>query len=76
MKIFARYLLLENVSFHPDDDFNGYVNIKTKKSTYMKKEADLGNTFVKSCFWVFENEGVDVYEVMYEIKLAENVVAM
>lgn len=71
VKIFAKHLIFENVRFHPDDDFNDYVNIKTNLPTYTKEEANLRNALMKSCFLVCENEGVDVYEVMHEVRNVE-----
>ncbi len=41
---FAKQIITEGVSFHPDDDFNDYVNFKENTPTYTK-EAYLMNDF-------------------------------
>ena len=71
VKIFVMHLILENISFHPDDDFNDYVNIKTNLPTYTKEKADLRKALMSSWFLVCENEGADVYEVKGEVELAK-----
>ena len=43
VKAFAKQLIAEGVTFHPDDDFNDYVNFKEDKPCYTKEEADLRN---------------------------------
>ena len=39
VKAFAKQLIAEGVSFHPDDDFNDYVNFKEDKPTYTKRRS-------------------------------------
>lgn len=31
VKTFAKQLTSEGISFHPDDDFNNYINMETEK---------------------------------------------
>lgn len=71
VKTFAKQLIAEGVSFHPDDDFNDYVIFKEDKPCYSKEEADLRNELMNNCFEVCENEGVDIYELMLEVTLIE-----
>lgn len=71
VKSFAKQLIAEGVSFHPDDDFNDYVNFKENKPTYIKEEADLRNDLMSKCFEVCEKEGVDIYDVTLEVSLIE-----
>ena len=71
VKAFAKQLIAEGVSFHPDDDFNDYVNFKENKPTYTKEEADFRNGLMNKCFEVCEKEGVDIYDVMHEVSLIE-----
>lgn len=71
VKAFAKHLIAEGVSFHPDDDFNDYVNFKENTLTYTKEEADLRNDLMKKCFEVCEKEGIDIYDVMLEVSLIE-----
>ena len=68
---FAKQIIGEGVSFHPDDDFNDYVNFKDDKPTYTKEEADLRNDLMSKCFEVCEKEGVDIYDVTLEVSLIE-----
>jgi len=71
VKAFAKQLIAEGVSFHPDDDFNDYVYFKEDKPCYSKEEADLRNALMNNCFEVCEKEGVDIYELMLEVTLIE-----
>ncbi len=68
---FAKQIISERVSFHPDDDFNDYVNFKENKPCYTKEEAEIRNELMSSCFDVCEKEGVDIYDVMLEVTLIE-----
>ena len=40
---FAKQLVQEGTSFHPDDDFNDYIVTKTDKPCYTKEEAEVRN---------------------------------
>lgn len=71
VKAFAKQLIAEDVSFHPDDDFNDYVFFKENRPCYTKEEADLRNELMSSCFEVCEKGGVDIYAVMLEVTLIE-----
>lgn len=71
VKAFAKQLIAEGVSFHPDDDFNDYVNFKEDKPSYTNEEADFRNELMSKCFEVSEKEGADIYEVMLEVSLKE-----
>ena len=68
---FAKNLIAEGVSFHPDDDFGDIVNNKTNKPTYTKSEASKRNNLMNQSFDVCEKEGVDIYDFMLETTLKE-----
>lgn len=67
VKKFAKQLTAEGLSFHPDDDFNDYINFSTNEPSYNTEEADLRNELMNQCFEICENEGVDIYEIMLEV---------
>ena len=71
VKAFAKQIIAEDVSFHPDDDFNVYVNFKENTPYYSKQEADIRNNLMNMCFEVCEKEGVDIYNLMLEVTLVE-----
>jgi hypothetical protein len=71
VKTFAKQIIAEDVSFHPDDDFNVYVNFKENTPYYSKQEADIRNNLMSMCFEVCEKEGVDIYDLMLEATLVE-----
>jgi len=71
VKSFAKQIISEGVSFHPDDDFNDYVNLADNKPCYSKQDADLRNIVMSECFVVCDVKGVDIYDVMLEISLIE-----
>jgi hypothetical protein len=64
VRTFANQLIQEGTSFHPDDDFNDYVNFTTHEPSYTKEEADFRNRLMSECFDVCEKSGDDIYEVM------------
>lgn len=69
VKTFAKQIIEEGVSFHPDDNFNDYVNLKTNKPSYTAKEAEIRNSLMNECFNVCDKAGVDIYDIMMEITL-------
>jgi hypothetical protein len=71
VKSFAKQLIGEGISFHPDDDFHDYINFKENTPTYTKEQADIRNGLMYKCFKVCEKEGVDIYDVMHEVSLIE-----
>lgn len=68
---FTKQLVKEGVNFHPNDDFNDYVVLKTNKPFYEKKNAEVRNKLMDECFRVCEKEGTDIYSVMHEVFLIE-----
>ncbi len=68
---FAKQLITEKVSFHPDDDFKDYIFYKTGTPCYTKNEADQRNKLMEDCFAVCEKEGADIYNLMLEVSLIE-----
>lgn len=71
VEAFAKQLIDEGVSFHPDDDFNDYIFFKENKPCYTKEEAEIRNHLMQRCFDVCEKEGADIYSVMLEVTLKE-----
>lgn len=64
---FAKHLAqVENLSFHPDDDFMDYFN-NSKQPMYTPEEATLRNKLMRDCFEVCEKEKVDIYGMMLNI---------
>lgn len=68
---FAKQLVEEGLNFHPDDDFNDYVNVNTNEPSYTPQEAELRNKLMSQCFDVCEKNGMDVYDIMCEVMLTE-----
>lgn len=71
VEAFAKQLIAEGVSFHPDDDFNDYVYFKENKPCYTKEEAEERNNLMQQCFEVCEKNGVDIYSLMLDVTLKE-----
>jgi len=57
----------ESLSFHPDDDFEGYINGKTGEPSYTKEEAHERDTLMESCFVVCDQNNVDIYGVGIDV---------
>jgi hypothetical protein len=71
VETFARQLVEEGVSIHPDEDFACYIEISTGEDYYTKGEVDLRNRLMEQCFKVCEENGVDIYSTMMETFLIE-----
>ena len=54
-------LKAEDVEFHPDENFNNYVNRRTDTPSYTKPEARLRNRLMREAFAVCAAAGVDIY---------------
>jgi len=64
---FVKHLVqVEKLSFHPDDDFKGYVT-NSNQTFYTAQEAELRNKLMSDCFEVCEREKVDVYGVVMKV---------
>ena len=65
VKKFAYYLAnSEKTLFHPDEDFNGYIDFETKQPCYTKEQAVERNNLMQQCFSVCDKLNVDIYDVM------------
>ena len=65
---FFKYLAEKRkVAFHPDDDFESYVNIETGEPTFTPDECKVYNKAMQQCFEVCEEEGVDIYLIGLDI---------
>ncbi len=71
IKLFAKQIINEGVSFHPDDDFNDYVNLKSNAAIYTKEEAEKRNELMNRCFVLCDKEGFDIYGIMLSVTLIE-----
>jgi hypothetical protein len=63
VRTFFAELYAEGVSFHPDDLFEDYINMKTGEPCYTADEAKLRNLLMEQAFEVCKKEDVDIYEV-------------
>lgn len=64
VKVFARQIIEEGVSFHPDDDFNDYIFFSTKEPVYSPEEAAIRNNIMKQCFEYCTKNDLEIYEIM------------
>ncbi len=67
--IFAESLLSEGLNFHPDENFNNYINLITNIPSYTEDEACKRNSLMKQCFEICNKQGVDIYAYMHNIAL-------
>jgi len=56
----------EDLSFHPDNDFSDYINLKTQEPLYSTDEVIQLNQLMDKCFSICEQENIDIYEFMGE----------
>ena len=60
VKLFAYQLVNEeNLSFHPDDDFEDYINLETKEPLYSTEECKQLNQLMYNCFSICQEEEVE-----------------
>ena len=71
VQAFAKQLINEGVSFHPDDDFNEYVFFKENRPCYSEEEAKCRNELMQQSFDICDRDNVDIYSVMLEVTLKE-----
>ena len=71
VKIFTKQLVAEGLNYHPDDDFENYVNIETGEPSYTSDEAVLRNRLNAQCFEVCESAGADLYNISMEVFLKQ-----
>lgn len=69
--VFVKELAVEGLNYHPDDDFENYVNMETGVPSYTSEEAALRNSLNEQCFDICEKEGRDIYDISMEIFLIE-----
>lgn len=68
VKKFFQYLMEElRVNFHPDDDFESYVDMETSEPSFTPEECKKYNDAMQKCFEVCEAEGVDIYSIGIEV---------
>lgn len=70
-KTFFRHLYqVEEVLFHPEDPFNGYIDLKTGKRCYTNVEAKQRDRLMKQCYDVCGDACEVSLEIMQEMGLA------
>ena len=71
VKEFFKYLVnVEKVNFHPDDDFDDYIDFKTKKKLFSKKEAQNLDQYMEDSFLVMDlpkNKDKEIYTIGLEV---------
>lgn len=65
IKQFAKDLIADECVFHPDDNFNDFVDLETKSKSFTTEEADLRNYLMSQCLAVCEKQQVDIYGTMF-----------
>ena len=69
--LFMKELVAEGLNYHPDDDFENYMNMETGGPSYTSEEAALRNWLNEQCFEVCEKNKKDIYDISMEIFLIE-----
>lgn len=67
VRSFFRHLIEDRkVNFHPDDQFECYVEIGTENPTFTLEECHEYNAAMQKCFDICEAEGVEIYSIGFE----------
>lgn len=69
VRTFFQQLLEESLNFHPDEDFERYINVETKENTFTKEEAELRNRLMDEAFVVCEHNKICIYELGNDMTL-------
>ncbi|MDB5003889.1 MAG: hypothetical protein JWQ34_2114 [Mucilaginibacter sp.] len=71
VKEFILQLIAEGLNYHPDDDFENYVNTKTGGPSYTWVESKIRNRLNDQSFETCEAAGTNIYDISMEIFLKE-----
>lgn len=64
---FLQLIYEESLNFHPDEDFQNYINLKTMLPTYTEEEALIRNKLMKQAFAICEKLQADIYQIGADI---------
>lgn len=65
-KFFDHLLEKESLNFHPDEDFENYINLNSQFPTYTKEGAEIRNRLMEKSFMVCEKTGIDIYQIGFQ----------
>lgn len=65
-KFFNHLLEKESLNFHPDEDFENYINLNSQLPTYTKEGAEMRNRLMEKSFMVCEQTGIDIYQIGFQ----------
>lgn len=68
---FVAQLVEEGLNYHPDEDFENYVNIETGEPSYTPEQVCLRNRLNIQCFEVCESTCVNLYDISMEVFLQQ-----
>lgn len=60
---FNQLIQQESLNFHPDEDFQNYINLETMLPTYTEEEALLRNKLMEQAFMICEKNQADIYRI-------------
>ncbi len=64
LKTFYHQLIhQESLNFHPDEDFQNYINLETNLPAYTTEEASFRNELMIQAFRVCEKHQADIYQI-------------
>ena len=62
VEVFFDHIVKERkINFHPDNDFEDYINIASHKPSFTSDECSIYNRLMDESFAVCKKEGVDIY---------------
>lgn len=80
VELFFNELLDNEINFHPDSDFNDFINLETLEATFTAEEAEILNSLMDDCFRICQNDGekyhkdsdvnlgiYDIYEIAMKV---------
>jgi hypothetical protein len=66
---FTSDLVTLDVNFHPDTDFDDYINVNTSERTFSFEDAKKLNKLLIRAFEVCAEENIDIYDLTMPVLL-------
>ncbi|MCQ2212282.1 MAG: hypothetical protein MJZ36_01445 [Bacteroidaceae bacterium] len=60
---FAHIVKERKINFHPDNNFEDYINIESHEPSFTPSECSIYNRLMDECFTICDQANVDIYEI-------------
>lgn len=77
VKDFFHHIVFEKkINFHPDEPFENYIEISSRKASLTNEECKVYNRLMEESFEICNTSGIDIYQIGLDelMKLSQNYV--